>query len=96
MDREALRSVLDRHGQPAYRARQVWAWLARGCGSYAQMTDLPAELRAILEEHVSLSTLTVAREQTARDGTVKALLATERGRVPAAQVKAGGTGAVAS
>ncbi|HXR13412.1 MAG TPA: 23S rRNA (adenine(2503)-C(2))-methyltransferase RlmN [Solirubrobacteraceae bacterium] len=80
MDREALRETLDRHGQPAYRARQVWAWLARGCGSYAEMTDLPASLRALLEEHVPFSTLTLEREQRASDGTVKALLATVRGR----------------
>jgi 23S rRNA (adenine2503-C2)-methyltransferase len=80
MNREALHETLDRHGQPAYRARQVWAWLARGCGSYAEMTDLPAPLRALLEEHVPLSTLTLEREQSARDGTVKALLSTARGR----------------
>jgi 23S rRNA (adenine2503-C2)-methyltransferase len=80
MNREALHETLDHHGQPAYRARQVWAWLARGCGSYAEMTDLPAGLRALLEEHVPLSTLTLEREQSARDGTVKALLSTARGR----------------
>jgi len=80
MDRIALRETLDRHGQPPYRAGQVWAWLARGCGSYAEMTDLPAALRALLEEHVPLSTLTLEREQRAADGTVKALLATSRGR----------------
>ena len=59
---------------------ELWAWLARGCGSYAEMTDLPAPLRALLEEHVPLSTLTLEREQSARDGTVKALLATSQGR----------------
>ena len=80
MDRNALRETLEHHGQPAYRARQVWAWVARGCGSYAEMTDLPAALRALLEEHVPLSTLTLEREQRAADGTVKALLATARGR----------------
>jgi len=80
MNREALHETLDHHGQPAYRARQVWAWLARGCGSYAEMTDLPAGLRALLKEHVPLSTLTLEREQSARDGTVKALLSTARGR----------------
>jgi len=80
MNREALQETLDRHDQPPYRARQVWAWLARGCGSYSEMTDLPAGLRALLEEHVPLSTLTLEREQSARDGTVKALLSTARGR----------------
>ncbi|HEY1774652.1 MAG TPA: 23S rRNA (adenine(2503)-C(2))-methyltransferase RlmN [Solirubrobacteraceae bacterium] len=80
MNREALRETLERHGQPAYRQRQIWSWLARGCGSYGEMTDLPAALRALLEEHVPLSTLTLERERSARDGTVKALLSTARGR----------------
>jgi 23S rRNA (adenine2503-C2)-methyltransferase len=79
MDRDLLSEVLAQHGQPAYRARQVRAWLARGAGSYAEMTDLPAPLRAVLEEHVALSSLTLEREAHASDGTVKALLRTARG-----------------
>ena len=79
MDRDLLRETLERWGEPAYRRRQVWAWLARGAASYAEMTDLPAPLRATLEEHVPLSTLTLEREERASDGTVKALLRTARG-----------------
>jgi 23S rRNA (adenine2503-C2)-methyltransferase len=79
MDRDLLRETLERWGEPAYRRRQVWAWLARGAASYAEMTDLPAPLRARLEEHVPLSTLTLEREERASDGTVKALLRTARG-----------------
>ena len=59
--------------------RQVWAWLARGAGRYAEMTDLPATLRAALEQDVPLSTLALEREAHASDGTVKALLRTARG-----------------
>src|SRR4029450_10737060 len=29
-------------GEPAFRARQVWSWTARGATGYEQMTDLPA------------------------------------------------------
>jgi 23S rRNA (adenine2503-C2)-methyltransferase len=79
MDRDLLRATLEGHGEPPYRARQVWAWLARGAGSYAQMTDLPATLRATLEQAVPLSTLTLEREARAADGTVKALLRTAKG-----------------
>jgi len=32
-------------GEPGYRAGQVWEWAARGAGSYAEMTNLPAPLR---------------------------------------------------
>jgi 23S rRNA (adenine2503-C2)-methyltransferase len=79
MDRDLLRATLERRGEPPYRARQVWAWLAHGAGSYGEMTDLPAALRDELEEHVPLSTLALEREAHARDGTVKALLRTARG-----------------
>ena len=40
------------------------------------MTDLPARLRALLEQEVPLSTLVVEQAAQARDGTVKALLRT--------------------
>ena len=76
MDLELLSRTLSEIGEPRYRNRQVWAWLARGADSYAAMSDLPAALRARLAEHVPLSTLTLEREERARDGTVKVLLRT--------------------
>jgi 23S rRNA (adenine2503-C2)-methyltransferase len=79
MDRDLLRETLERRGEPRYRAGQVWAWLARGAGSYAEMTDLPATLRDALERELPLSTLELEREARASDGTVKALLRTARG-----------------
>ena len=79
MDRVLLAQTLAARGEPAYRARQVWGWLARGAGSYAEMTDLPATLRDALGAAVPLSTLAVDQEARARDGTVKALLRTARG-----------------
>jgi 23S rRNA (adenine2503-C2)-methyltransferase len=66
-------------GEPAYRARQVWEWTARGAASYAQMTNLPAGLRARLAEHVPFSSLTVVHEALSKDGTVKTLFRTEDG-----------------
>src|SRR5947209_6722079 len=44
------------------------------------MTDIPLALRSVLEERVPFSTLSLEREATARDGTVKALLRTGDGR----------------
>ena len=79
MDRVLLAQTLAARGEPAYRARQVWGWLARGAGSYAEMTDLPATLRDALGAAVPLSSLAVEQEARARDGTVKALLRTARG-----------------
>jgi 23S rRNA (adenine2503-C2)-methyltransferase len=82
MDRALLQTTLDELGQPGFRARQVWAWTARGAASYEDMTDLPASLRAQLAERVALSTLEVAAQAESRDGTVKALFHTRRDARP--------------
>jgi len=76
---DLLKRTLADSGAPSYRAAQVWEWLARGAASYGEMTNLPAGLRAQLEERVPLSTLALEREALAHDGTVKALLRTADG-----------------
>jgi 23S rRNA (adenine2503-C2)-methyltransferase len=80
MDLALLDSTLADLGQPAFRARQVWAWAARGARGYEDMTDLPAALRAQLAEQVPLSALELVHEAKASDGTVKALFHTHDGR----------------
>jgi 23S rRNA (adenine2503-C2)-methyltransferase len=80
VDLALLEQTLAAAGEPAFRARQVWRWAARGAGAYAEMTDLPAGLRARLEEHVPFSSLEVAGQQESRDGTVKTLFHTGDGR----------------
>ena len=80
MDRELLTTTLIEAGEPSYRAGQVWEWVARGAGSYGEMTNLPAALRERLEAGVPLSTLTVAAEAKSDDGTVKTLFHTVDGR----------------
>ena len=77
MDLELLEEALA--GEPAYRRQQVWEWTARGASSYAEMTNLPAALRARLEEHVPFSSLDLAHEARSRDGTIKALFRTSEG-----------------
>ena len=80
MDLERLQRALDDAGEPAFRARQVWSWAARGADGYAAMTDVPAALRARLGDEVPFSTLSVVEEAHARDGTVKTLFHTADGR----------------
>jgi 23S rRNA (adenine2503-C2)-methyltransferase len=65
--------------EPAYRARQVWEWAARGASGYREMTNLPSRLRDELEARVPFSTLELADDARARDGTVKALFRTHDG-----------------
>src|SRR5205823_6451719 len=42
-------------GEPPYRVKQVWEWASRGTSSYAEMTNVPASARALLEERVPFS-----------------------------------------
>src|SRR6476469_4434410 len=80
MDRELLSEKLTEAGEPPYRAKQVWEWVARGARSYEEMTTLPAALRERLTAEVPLSALTVAAEAKSDDGTVKTLFHTADGR----------------
>ena len=80
MDLDLLQARLDAAGEPRFRAKQVWAWTARGADRYDEMTDLPAALRARLADEVPFSSLTLEHEAHARDGTVKALFRTHDGR----------------
>ena len=79
MDLALLETHLAESGQPAYRARQVWEWAARGATGYDAMSNVPAALRDGLSANVPFSTLTVTEEQQAKDGTVKTLFRTHDG-----------------
>jgi 23S rRNA (adenine2503-C2)-methyltransferase len=79
MDLALLERTLAAQGEPAYRARQVWEWTARGAASYDDMTTLPKALRATLAQAVPFSTLEVVTERESKDGTVKALFRTADG-----------------
>ncbi len=80
MDLQLLDRTLAANGQPAFRARQVWEWAAKGAAGYEQMTNLPGPLREWLGENVPFSSLELREQRTASDGTVKALFATADGR----------------
>jgi 23S rRNA (adenine2503-C2)-methyltransferase len=80
VDLQLLETTLADLGQPAFRARQVWEWTARGASGYEAMTNLPAALRGELAERVPFSSLALDREAHASDGTVKALFRTHDGR----------------
>ncbi len=79
MDLALLEQTLRDRGEPAFRARQVWEWTARGAAGYDAMTNLPRALRAELATGVPFSTLAVETERESRDGTVKTLFRTADG-----------------
>lgn len=69
-----LSAVFKELGQPAFRAKQAYAWLHRGVRSYDEMTNLPKNLREELAERFPICPPKVVRRQeSARDGTIKYL-----------------------
>ena len=70
----SLGEWLGHHGEPPYRLRQVFPRLwQRPVSRWADVTDLPASLRAALDEAFPLRRLTLATRQVSSDGTEKFL-----------------------
>ena len=80
MDLQLLDHTLAARGEPRFRAGQVWAWAARGANGYAEMTNLPVDLRETLARELPFASLAVRGESRSGDGTVKALFDTADGR----------------
>jgi 23S rRNA (adenine2503-C2)-methyltransferase len=77
LSREELVSFSSALGQPAYRGRQIFAALHhRRLGSFAEMSDLPRDLRAKLDEHAAASTLKLESRYISADGTRRYLMKT--------------------
>lgn len=74
MTKQELADAAAALGQPAYRAKQLYAWLHRArAASFDEMTDLPKEFRAALARQYRIACLTTLRAQRAADGTAKFL-----------------------
>ena len=69
-------------GQPAFRGRQILAWIYRpGITDFEQMTDLAKEFRAILAKTASMSRFAEAMIERSRDGAVKFAFRLEDGQI---------------
>lgn len=67
-------------GQPAFRGRQIFSWIAKGVTDFAQMTNVPKALREKLAEVAYIGSLTALRVQKSKkDGTRKYLFALKDG-----------------
>jgi 23S rRNA (adenine2503-C2)-methyltransferase len=70
-----LAAWLSQRGQPTWRAAAIRRWLhGRRAALFADMTDLPRDLRADLDADFRIWTTTIAVHQRADDGTEKLLL----------------------
>jgi 23S rRNA (adenine2503-C2)-methyltransferase len=80
---DALRSQIAAWGQPAYRADQLYQWLyQRVAVDPAEMSNLPASLRARLAEEAQIELLAPAAETVSRDGhTTKTLFRLHDGQL---------------
>ncbi len=80
MTQEELTAQLKAMGCPGFRAGQIREWLDRGVTDFAQMTNLPKELRQKLAETYRVPGVTIRRKLvSALDGTVKYLFALDDG-----------------
>ncbi|MCW2277205.1 23S rRNA (adenine(2503)-C(2))-methyltransferase RlmN [Heliophilum fasciatum] len=71
---EELATVLQSWGQPAYRAKQLFGWMQKqAVTDPAQMTNLPAALRELVQASGQLPPFTRVSKRVARDGTAKYL-----------------------
>jgi 23S rRNA (adenine2503-C2)-methyltransferase len=72
-----LVSFVEPFGVPAYRGRQIFAALhRRRLRSFDEITDLPKDLRAKLNEHATAAALTLESLYVSADGTRRYLLKT--------------------
>ena len=71
---QEIAQLLKELGQPAFRAKQVYTWLHKGVRSFDEMSNLPKDLRQLLEEKYPLCAPKVIRKQESqKDGTIKYL-----------------------
>jgi 23S rRNA (adenine2503-C2)-methyltransferase len=77
---DELRAEVAKLGLPAFRAKQIHAWLyAKRATSVDEMTDLPKELRAALSADAGVRRLAVSERQRSTDGTIKFLFRLDDG-----------------
>lgn len=72
MNKEELTAYIVSLGEPKFRATQIWGWLLKGA-DFSEMKNLPAALRAKLEEYAFVATAKPVRKLVSKDGTIKYL-----------------------
>lgn len=71
---EQLKGVMADLGQPAFRAKQVKAWLQKGVNSFDEMTNLPKAMRERLVNDYDIPSVNIRQKWTSQqDETVKYL-----------------------
>jgi len=72
--------AFDELAEPPFRGEQIWRWVhGATVRSFDEMRNLPKPLRALLEQHSMLGTLSLEEVQTSADGTRKLRFGTSDG-----------------
>jgi 23S rRNA (adenine2503-C2)-methyltransferase len=72
LSQEALIAIFEKHGEKAFRAKQVYQWLwQKSAARFEEMTNLSKETRTLLDEHFEFKLLEVDLMQRSVDGTIK-------------------------
>ncbi len=75
LDLPELTALVGELGQPAFRARQIWAWLyQKFAADYTEMTNLPRTLTEALTGRTEFAPLSVVIEKVAHDGQTRKVL----------------------
>lgn len=64
---------------PAFRGKQIFKWISLGAESFDEMTNLPKDLRSLLEEKAVLRSSSVNQVLRDKDGSVKLQIKTRDG-----------------
>ncbi|MDD3237592.1 MAG: 23S rRNA (adenine(2503)-C(2))-methyltransferase RlmN [Candidatus Gastranaerophilales bacterium] len=71
---EEILALTQKMGATPYRAKQVYQWIyLKSANTFEEMTNLPKDFRAQLDEKFTLSSMSVKDKQVSRDGTIKYL-----------------------
>ncbi|UTI40501.1 23S rRNA (adenine(2503)-C(2))-methyltransferase RlmN [Niallia sp. RD1] len=74
MQLQELKDWLTEHNEKAFRADQIFEWLyKKRVTSFEDMSNLSKNLRLLLQEHFTITTLNTLIQQTSNDGTIKFL-----------------------
>lgn len=77
---EELQEFLQNQGEPKFRAKQIFAWLARGVTGFDEMTDISVKTREKLAEVSYVSTIKIREKYVSKlDKTTKYLFELEDG-----------------
>lgn len=77
---DEMQNWLVEQGQQKFRAKQIFEWLyQKRVDSIDEMTNLSKDLRQLLKDNFTVTTLTTVVKQESKDGTIKFLFELQDG-----------------